>query len=128
MRAVMGEPDRVRLEGLVVDAPIGVYAHEHGVLQKLEIDLIVETDIRAAAANDAIEEAIDYDGLARAARAIAQARHHALIETVAERIADRLLGELGPRARRIFVRVTKPGAVAGARAPSVEVWREHPHL
>src|SRR5687767_13813645 len=100
-------PDRVLVEGLEVAAPIGVYEHEKGILQRLVIDLVVVADLHHAAETDDLEDAIDYDRLAALAEDVAKERHHALIETVAETIAARLLGELGKRARRVFVRVAK---------------------
>lgn len=120
----MSGTDLVRVEGLAVDAEVGVYAHEHGIRQRLVIDLALETDIAAAAAQDALSLAIDYDRVAAAARAVVASQHHALIETIAERIAARVLGEAGPRVRRVFVRVAKPGAVPDARTVAVEIWRQ----
>lgn len=117
-------PDVVRLEGIAVEAPIGVYAHERGILQRLEIDIAVETDIREAARTDDLRHAVDYDRLAAVAREVATVQHHALIETVAESIARRVLETLGPRSSRVFVRIKKPSAVPGALGPAVEIWRE----
>lgn len=117
-------PDLVRIEGLELDTFVGVYAHEHGARQKLVLDLAVETDITIAAAYDALTETVDYDRLAALAREVASERHHALIETIAEKIAARALAVLPPIARRVFVRVAKPGAVPGARTVAVEIWRQ----
>jgi dihydroneopterin aldolase len=116
--------DQVRLEGLELEAPIGVYAHERGILQKLVIDLAIECDLERAARTDDLADAFDYDRLAAVAQQAATERHHALIETVAQKIATRLLAELGDRADRVFVRVAKPGAVPGAKTAAVELWRD----
>lgn len=115
--------DRVCLEGLEVPAPIGVYAHEHGVLQKLVIDLILEADQSKAAATDDLQHATDYDRLAAIARELCASQHHALIEAVAEKIARRVLADF-PAATAVFVRVAKPGAVPDARTVAVELWRD----
>jgi dihydroneopterin aldolase len=88
--------DRITLEGLFVQAGIGVYPHEHGA-------------------------SVDYDALARLCREVARSQHHDLIETVAEKIADRVLAL--PRVARVRVRVEKPGAVPDARAVAVELTR-----
>lgn len=119
--------DRVQIEGLELDAPIGVYAHERNILQKLIIDITVETDLDRAGKTDALEHAIDYDHLAALARQTATEQHHALIETVAHQIATRILGDLKTKATAVFVRVKKPSAVPGAKYAAVEVWREHLH-
>jgi dihydroneopterin aldolase len=115
--------DRIRLEGLQLDAEIGVYPHEHGVKQRLVIDVAVETDVREAARLDALERSIDYDALADACRAVCGQRHHRLIETVAERIAARVLETHGARVSRVSVRVAKPSAVPEAASVAVELSR-----
>jgi dihydroneopterin aldolase len=115
-------PDIIRVEGLEVDAEIGAYGRERGVRQRLVIDVGLETNIGEAAAKDALEYAQDYDRAAAIARAVAGTEHHALIETVAEMIAQRMLLDfLG--VDRVFVRVAKPGAIPEAKAASVEIWR-----
>jgi dihydroneopterin aldolase len=115
--------DRVRIEGLAIEAEIGAHAHERGRKQLLLVDIVVETDISAAAAHDALSMTVDYDAVARAAREEATSMHHVLIETVAEKIAERVRLELGPRAAGVFVRVEKPGAVPDARTVAVEIER-----
>jgi dihydroneopterin aldolase len=116
------QPDRVRVEQLEVAAPIGVYAHEHGILQTLVIDLTLETDLTQAATTDDLQHAIDYDRLAAIAREIATSQHHALIETVAEKIAAKILAQFAA-ATAVCVRVAKPGAVKDARTVAIELWR-----
>jgi dihydroneopterin aldolase len=115
--------DVVRIEGLAIDAEIGAFAHERGRKQRLLIDIGIETDVRDAAAHDALEWTVDYDRAAQIAREVALSKHHALIETVAERIASRILDELGARASSVSVRVEKPGAVPDARTVAVEIRR-----
>jgi dihydroneopterin aldolase len=116
--------DRVRIEALEIDAPIGVYAHERGILQKLSIDVSIDCDLKPAGETDALEHAIDYDRIAALTTAIATEKHHALIETVAHEVASRILRELGERAYAVHVRVAKPSAIPGAKCAAVEVWRE----
>lgn len=124
----MRRPDVVRVEGLALEAEVGVYAHEHGVRQRLDIDLSVETDLRLAARSDDVRDAIDYDHLAQLARDVVGARHHALIESIAEELAHRILDGFSARASAVWVRVAKPGAVPGARTVAVEVHRtREPH-
>jgi dihydroneopterin aldolase len=115
--------DLVRIEGLEIEAEIGVHPHERGIRQRLVIDIALETDIAQAAASDLLALSVDYDRAAELARAIVREKHHALIETVAERIAEQLLQELAARVSRVFVRVAKPGAVPDARTVAVEIWR-----
>ncbi|MCC7383013.1 MAG: dihydroneopterin aldolase [Deltaproteobacteria bacterium] len=117
-------PDRVRLLGLRVDASIGVYPHERTFHQRLMIDIAVDADLHGAAASDDVRQTVDYDRLAAIARDVATDQHHQLIETVAVRIAERVLEALGARVAAVEVRVAKPGAVPDAADVAVEVRRE----
>lgn len=113
--------DRIRLEDLELFAPIGVYAHERGVEQRLVIGLSVERDLRPSALSDELSDTVDYDGLAQICRDVVASRHHDLIEAVAEQIASRVLAEHAVEA--VEVRVEKPGAVADCRTVAVEIRR-----
>ena len=116
--------DRICIEGLTVDGLIGVYPHELDRPQRLVVDLCAETDTRSAAHSERLVDTLDYDRLAECARTIIAARHHNLIETVAERIAALILHQHHGRVRSVTVRVCKPGAVADARTVAVEITRE----
>lgn len=116
--------DLIRIEGLAVDVGVGVYAHEHGIAQRIVVDIALETNIAPAARADDLGAAVDYDRAAAIVRTVAGERHHALIESIAESIASRLLDQLAPRVASVFVRVAKPGAVPDARTVAVEIRRE----
>lgn len=115
--------DEVRLEGLEVGASIGVYDHERGVLQRLVVDVVAECDLARAAQTDALEDSLDYDGIAAICRAVATERHHQLIETVAETIAARVGARFAGRVDAVRVRVAKPGAVPDAATVAVQLRR-----
>ncbi len=119
----MTDRDTIILAGLRVDAGIGVYPHERTHKQTLVIDVRVKTSIRAAAEKDDLQKSVDYDGLAETCRQVAQEKHHALIETVAEKIARRVLRTPAGLVGSVFVRVAKPGAVPDAALVAVEITR-----
>ena len=115
--------DRLRFEqlsvfvrGLEVEAGIGVYDHEHGRLQRLVIDVTLELEPRPI---ERLADTIDYETVAQAARAIAEAGHVGLVETFAERLARACLED--GRVRRATVRIEKPGALAAVIAPGCEI-------
>lgn len=114
--------DRTRVEGLRVEAPIGVYDFEYGIRQTLIIDVTAHADLRRAGETDALEHAVDYDRISRICRTIATGEHHRLIETVACKIATEVLAQL-PNVQAVDVRVGKPGAVPDASTVAVEVRR-----
>ncbi len=115
--------DRIILEGLRVDAMIGVYPHELRVHQRLDIDVVLETDVAAAARLDDVARTVDYDAVARIARDLVLSKHHQLIETLADGIADAVLAAFIDRVGAVTVRIKKPGAVPAAANVMVEARR-----
>jgi dihydroneopterin aldolase len=108
---------KVFVRGLRIDAEIGVHDHEHGRKQPLVVD--VELDV-AAGGWRALDDTVNYEAIASAARSIAAAGHIGLVESFAQRLADRCLAH--PRVTRARVRVEKPLALApDAAAAGVEI-------
>jgi dihydroneopterin aldolase len=113
--------DKVFIEGLEVDTVIGAYDWERGIRQCLRLDLDMQWDNRAPAANDDLSLALDYATVSARVQAFAEAAQFELVETFAERLAKALIDEFGIRWLRL--RVTKPGAVPAARGVGVEIER-----
>ena len=70
----------------------------HGVLdaertqpQPFEVDLVVEADLRAARASDALGDTVDYGALADVARSVVAGESHDLMERIAERVAEEVV-------------------------------------
>ncbi len=116
------------IRDLVLDASIGVYAHEHQARQRvrLNIDLAVADDgaaqlSRARVGQDDLGRVVDYDTIVNKARALAAGGHVQLIETLAERLAEACLDD--PRILIARVRVEKLDIFADAVSAGVEVER-----
>lgn len=114
--------DKVFVKGLKTAAYIGVYEWEHKQPQPLLFDLTMLWDQRAAAATDAIEQALDYDRLSKAVVQLVEARPRQLIETVAQEVAELILHEF--LVSEVTVTVYKPQAVAAAQTVGVEITRQ----
>ncbi|QIT56891.1 dihydroneopterin aldolase [Aquisalimonas sp. 2447] len=113
--------DVVFIQELKVDTVIGVRDWERRVRQTLVLDLELGCDAAAAAATDAVDDAVDYDAVRRhVAEWVANAGCQ-LVEGVAEGVATELQRAFGVPWLRI--RVAKPGAVPGARAVGVSITR-----
>ena len=54
------------LQALRVDCIVGIYEHERQARQPVIVDVELDYDFAAAAASDAIADAVDYDGVATA--------------------------------------------------------------
>jgi dihydroneopterin aldolase len=88
--------DIVSVRDLAVQAVIGVHGWEREVSQTLVItaDMVPAADgIRTAARTDDLADALDYSAVARTIAAVVRDGRFQLIETAAERVAERLLAD-----------------------------------
>lgn len=113
--------DWIRLEGLNIDAPVGVHDWEKHAPRPLLLDIELALDLRAAGASDALADTIDYQAVAATAAEVARRAHHALIEAYAEQLAREIFLRFPCTALRLTVH--KPGAVARTRSLSVHIER-----
>jgi len=106
-------PDRISLRDHIVEAEIGAFQAERGTTQRLCFNIVVEVTLPGAPVEDDVDRILSYDKVTEAIAIELAAERVNLLETLAERIAMRVL--LEPRARRVFVRVEKldrgPGAL-----------------
>jgi dihydroneopterin aldolase len=113
--------DTVFIDGLRVDAVIGVHDWERRITQPLRLDVELEADVRAAAASDALRDAIDYSAVCVRLTAFVRESRHELVETLAEACCAMLLREFG--VARVRLRLTKPDAVPEADGVGVRIER-----
>jgi dihydroneopterin aldolase len=91
--------DRISLRDHAVEVEIGAFQVERGVRQRLRFDIVVEVRPLGDAADD-VDRILSYDKLAEAVAAELAAERLNLLETLAERVAARILRE--PQAERVF--------------------------
>jgi len=114
--------DEIFIEGLTVQAIIGILPSERQRPQPLCIDLRLSWDVSRAAASHALGDTLDYAAVAGAVEALAVDGEFLLVETLAERIAERVLADWPTP--RVEVVVRKPQAVAAANAVGVRIERQ----
>lgn len=110
------------LQGLRVECIIGIYPHERQTPQSVVMDVALDYDFATAAASDAIAEAVDYDTVAGGITELVQRRAFQLIETMAEEVAEMLLGRMS-QVQRVRLEIRKPDAVPAATCAFVRVER-----
>jgi len=110
--------DKVFIEGLEIDALIGIYDWERRIRQTLRFDLEMGFDNRRPAASDDIADTLNYKAVSTR---IEQFVRDSDYETLAERIAEIVLREFNVQWLRL--KLSKPGAVRGARAVGVIIER-----
>ena len=106
--------DYVSIRDLSVAAVIGVHGWEREVEQILLFSVDMVADVRPAAATDDLADALDYSAVARTIVSVVEGGRFRLIETAAERVADRLLTDHPVAWLRLEVR--KPVASGGYTA------------
>jgi dihydroneopterin aldolase len=102
------ETDRIALSGLKVRGHHGVFDFERREGQDFVIDVLLELDLRPAAASDEVADTVHYGELAERLAAVVAGAPVNLIETLAQRLADVCLAD--PRVRAATVSVHKPQA------------------
>lgn len=113
--------DKIFLDDLRVETVIGIWEWERKIRQTVAIDLEMSTDIRKAAASDAVEDTLNYKSVAKRVQAFVSDSSFQLVETLAEKIAALILDEFD--VDWVRVRVNKPGAIRGAKAVGVLIER-----
>mgnify|MGYP001825035934 CR=1 FL=1 len=113
--------DTVFINDLRIETIIGIYDWERKVRQTISLDLEMGTDIRRAAASDAIEDTLNYKAVAKRLIAFVEASEYQLVETLAEKIAAIVLDEFSVPWLKLTVH--KPGAVRGSRDVGVIIER-----
>lgn len=110
------------LKDLRVDCIVGILDHERKTPQTVILDIELDYDFAAAAASEAIGDAVDYAGVARSVTDLVRGRQFQLIETMAEETAAFLLARLAP-VRTVRLEIRKPAAVPSAVCAFVRVER-----
>ncbi len=83
--------DIIRLNNLTIFGHYGVSPAEREVGQKIEIDIELHTDLRAACESDSLKDTINYESVyAKVVEAVSE-RKHRLLESLGEAITDCLL-------------------------------------
>ncbi len=105
--------DRISLRDHVVSVEIGAFQAERGVTQRICFNVVVEVLPLTGPIDDDVDRILSYDRVTEAiAHELSDERLN-LLETLAERVAERIL--LEPQAMRVFVRIEKldrgPGAL-----------------
>jgi len=112
--------DRIAVRNLALFAYHGVFEGEQEIGQRFYLDVIVEADLRPAAASDAVDRTIDYAALVNVVSEAFGEKRQKLLETLAERVAERVF-ESFAMAQAVEVTIRKPSAPIEAVFDHVEI-------
>ena len=115
--------DKILISRIDCMAVVGVTPEERAMKQRLSIDLEFLTDSATPARTDALKDAIDYAEVAAAVAEVCDSQPFHLIETIAERIAERVLSSFPTPGTRVLVRKISPITRPAVEYVSVEIVR-----
>ena len=113
--------DLVFIEDLRIETVIGIYDWERKIRQTVALDLEMAFDNTVPAASDRIDDTLDYKRVSKRLIAFVGESHFELVETLAERCAEIVMREFG--VPWLKLKLSKPGAVTGAKAVGVVIER-----
>lgn len=97
--------DRISLRDYIVEVEIGAFQQERGHLQRVRFNVVVEVAPQTGEIDDDVDRILSYDKVTEAIGAELGEERINLLETLAARVAERILRE--PQALRVFVRIEK---------------------
>lgn len=84
-------PDVIRLNGLSVFGHYGVSPAEREVGQKLQLDIELNADLRAASQSDSLKDTINYEAVYALVVETVSGSKHRLLESIGEDICYQIL-------------------------------------
>jgi dihydroneopterin aldolase len=103
----VGSEDRILLEGMVFHGRHGTLPAERELGQPFVVDIELRLDLQPAGLSDDLTQTVDYSEVHRQAKKIVEGPPVSLTETLAERIADTVLGDF-PTVDTVRIKVAKP--------------------
>lgn len=112
--------DCIRLKGLTFFARLGVTSWEKKGVQKVSCDVDLYLDVSAAAREDRIEAAVDYQAACEVIQVVGRSRKYHLVESLASEILNALLEQF-PALERVAIRLRKTNLPFDVHMECVEV-------
>jgi dihydroneopterin aldolase len=97
--------DIIRLNNLTIFGHYGVSPAEREVGQKIELDLELHADLKAACQSDSLKDTINYESVYAKVVEVVSERKHRLLESLGEDITDCLLQNFP--VSRVVIRLRK---------------------
>jgi 7,8-dihydroneopterin aldolase/epimerase/oxygenase len=113
--------DYIFISELKVEVLVGVYEWERVKPQPIQLDISFDLPGAKAFTSDKIRDTVDYSVVVARLREVLAAKHHNLIETVAEEVAHTLINEF--KVPKVKVRAAKLAVIKGVKQVGVEIER-----
>ena len=112
--------DFIFVEGIELEALIGVYTHERSGMQPLRIDLRIGTDLARSGSTDTLDDTTDYAEVVEEVRRCVTGSRHLLLETLAASLCDALMSRW-PSMASLQLTIHKPVAAAALGCSDVGI-------
>jgi dihydroneopterin aldolase len=114
--------DQIELEGMVFSGRHGVRRAEREQAQEFKVDVTLDADLVKPGRSDRVEDTVDYRRVYAIAKEVVEGESAQLIETLADRIAGRVLAL--EKVVAVSVRVTKrPESMRPIESAAVKIRR-----
>lgn len=114
--------DKIIIQGLELEALIGVYDWEREAKQNLIVDVCLVLDLHQAAKSDDVSDTIDYAKLAETLSSLADNSEFQLLEALADHMIKHLLAHYP--IKQATIKICKPKILTNAQSVAVELTRE----
>ena len=112
--------DKINIRNIEVFAKHGVAPEEKTLGQKFVISASLYMDLRGAGIADDLAKTLDYNETCHVIKAFVEENTFSLIESVAERLAEKLLID-SPMVQKVWLEVKKPWAPVSVHLETVSV-------
>ena len=116
------EEDVIIIDGLRVDAIIGIYDWERVMTQAIIIDMALFTDVTDVAQTQDLSQGINYKAVCEQVSKWVQDKKFELLETLVEYVSKQLLDNWP--ISKVSIRAVKPNAITLADAVGVQITRK----
>lgn len=116
-------PDRIELRGLRALGTHGALPEEQARAQPFEVDIDVVADLAGPGATDDLGDTVDYGALAESVARVIENERHALLERIAERVADVARADGRVQSVTVTVRKLRPPVPVDLASAAVTITR-----
>ncbi|MCV2883343.1 dihydroneopterin aldolase [Aestuariibacter sp. AA17] len=114
--------DKIIIQGLKINALIGVYDWERESKQPLLVDIVMQLDLSKAAQSDDVNDTVDYAKAAELLEKVALDSDFQLLEALAGKLIDTLMATYP--LLNVTLTLTKPNILDNAQKVAVQMTRE----
>lgn len=114
--------DAIIIEGLKVETVIGCFDWERQIIQRLMLDLVIQTDLEQASNSDALADTLNYAEICEISTQVIQQAQPELIEHAAKLVLNALFTTF-TAIESIKITIRKPAIIAQANSVGIRLER-----